>query len=70
MISAEQLHDAADAVALLDGYPEDAQIEQFIADSVFDNYPQMDEASLAFGICVGIVVMTMPGVTTTNTTKE
>jgi hypothetical protein len=60
MISADRLHDAADVVALMDSYPEDAQIEQFIADSVFDNYPKMDEASLAFGICIGIVVMTLP----------
>jgi hypothetical protein len=69
MISAERLHDAADLVAMMDSYPEDAEIEKFIGESVFDNYPAMDEASLAFGICIGIVVMTLP-VNTTNTTKE
>jgi hypothetical protein len=60
MISAERLHDAADLVAMMDNYPEGAEIEKFIGESVFDNYPKMDDASLAFGICVGITVMTLP----------
>jgi hypothetical protein len=71
MITSEQLHDAADIVALRTSYPEDAQIEEFISESVFDNYPKMDEASLAFGICIGIVVMSLPvSDNTPNTTKE
>jgi hypothetical protein len=63
MISADRLHDAADVVATLDAYPQDAEIERFIGESTFDNYPKMDEASLAFGICIGIVVMTLPDTT-------
>ena len=41
----------------MESYPEGAQIEEFISESDFPNYPQMDEASLAFGIAVGIVAM-------------
>jgi len=59
VITIEQLHDAADVVALMDSYPEGAQIEEFISESDFPNYPAMDEASLAFGICIGIVVMSL-----------
>jgi hypothetical protein len=57
VITAERLHDAADLVAMLESYPEEAQIEEFIGGSDFPNYGQMDPASLAFGICVGIVAM-------------
>ena len=47
MITSEQLHTAADIVGLMESYPEGAQIEEFISESDFPNYPQMDEASLA-----------------------
>jgi len=61
VITAEQLHDAANILATLEGYPEDAQVEAFINNSDFPNYKRMDSTSLAYGICIGIIVMTLHG---------